>query len=765
MAALLCAAGRAPAQVAVSAEALVDAARRLRRAGEAERAQRILDAVLRVTRADEVVVRGTALRLLGSLRLDAGDVDAALSLYRQAEDLHDAGDDPAARVATRISLAGALREAGDAVEAMETYRLAITGARATVPRALRLERLALLGLAAVVCRLGDDRWATRLADQAAATCADADRGCHDQVDAYRAPFEALAGHGERARELVSRLRARGDLDESTRRQLDATEAASWLRDGEPARALATLDAYQASRGAGQLLDELHLLRAEAHLALGQLDGAAEALEAGRLAIAGGGHRRARLDPLRARLALARGDVDGSRTFFERYAAWLSAERAGLSQRARRHYYTRPRVEDLEALLALYVRADDGARAVDLVERFKSRALSERLLAARHAEADPLDDPTYRDALTRLPSLAPDEEPVPPLPGRFLPADWALLDVYLLPDEVALLWITSAGLQVRRRPVRRAEIESWVAALESADPASANTDVAIARLSDALVAPVRDLMVGVEVLGVLPHGATHRVAFGALELDGQPLLRRVDLFHPPSIQALRTQLTTPARGPGDRLLAVADPSLELTEALLEVLDIAPAFAEASVLTGRAATDSAVLDQLPEADVVHFAVHARSDAPGTWSWLALAEDELGDGRLTPQEVTRLALPAKPLVSLMACASSFARADAADELDGLDRAFLAAGARTVIATRAPVSDAAARFVTRHFYEGLLAGRPAVSALADAQRALARDAEVHGCSPTRSGGTCAVRGVRPCRGSTNASEAWSFVLIGDPR
>jgi CHAT domain-containing protein len=74
---------------------------------------------------------------------------------------------------------------------------------------------------------------------------------------------------------------------------------------------------------------------------------------------------------------------------------------------------------------------------------------------------------------------------------------------------------------------------------------------------------------------------------------------------------------------------------------------------------------------------------------------------------------------LVYLSACETAIGPARFADGMPGLQRAFLRAGARGVIATLWPIEDVYARQFATDFYRRYAAGLPAPRALADTQAA----------------------------------------------
>ncbi len=139
--------------------------------------------------------------------------------------------------------------------------------------------------------------------------------------------------------------------------------------------------------------------------------------------------------------------------------------------------------------------------------------------------------------------------------------------------------------------------------------------------------------------------------------------------------------------------------------------------ARVFSGQAATQAALRTALPGQDVLHLACHAqfRADNP---SFSAL---ELADGPLTLLDAQRLPV-AGMLVALSACETGLSRIAPGDELLGLVRGFLLAGATTVLASQWMVDDSATAALMGAFYSGLAAGATPAEALRSAQLALAR-------------------------------------------
>jgi CHAT domain-containing protein len=128
----------------------------------------------------------------------------------------------------------------------------------------------------------------------------------------------------------------------------------------------------------------------------------------------------------------------------------------------------------------------------------------------------------------------------------------------------------------------------------------------------------------------------------------------------------------------------------------------------MVSDAAATERTVRDRFSSARVIHLATHGfafSSDARVLDSFVALAPDTASDvttdGLLTMGEVldapTRLVAN---LVVLSACQTGLGNLKQAEGTVGLQRAFLAKGARSVLVSLWSVSDEATELLMRGFY-----------------------------------------------------------------
>ncbi|MFZ4661709.1 MAG: CHAT domain-containing protein [Caldilineaceae bacterium] len=321
--------------------------------------------------------------------------------------------------------------------------------------------------------------------------------------------------------------------------------------------------------------------------------------------------------------------------------------------------------------------------------------------------------------------------------HFAPAgDAIVVAYYFLEEEIIAFVLAGAQVQVVRGLSTRTAIEARLQRLgvqwERFRAGSAfvqrhlvtlhqSTQRILAELYNDLFAPIASLLATLlpattepRPLTIVPHALLYRVPFQALSDGEQTLLERYVIAYAPSATALFLLQQRPAAGGGSALVVgVADPGIPAVQQ--EVQRVAAHLAAPSIQTDDAATVSALLAQLPAAGLLHLACHGifRADNP---MFSAL---KLTDGWLTAATVAQLRLRCA-LVVLSACESGRGQSSGGDELLGLARAFLGAGAATLIVSQWMVQDATTAELMDHFYGALAAGHGAATALRLAQLAV---------------------------------------------
>ncbi|TMQ74029.1 MAG: CHAT domain-containing protein [Candidatus Eisenbacteria bacterium] len=336
----------------------------------------------------------------------------------------------------------------------------------------------------------------------------------------------------------------------------------------------------------------------------------------------------------------------------------------------------------------------------------------------------------------------------------LASDREALLAYSTSDSSTSLWVVKrrawTHLTLPPRKALRARIEILRRGL--ADPATAEakgTRTAARALYRALVEPALPALKGVDHLIVAPDGPLALVPFEALLAAdaiadgpaprGAYLVERYAISYTPSASALATRS---GAGAGTGIVALGDPAFaaESTDAGPRLAALPNTAAEVTALgalagrrpiatlTGRDATRDRLLglEALPRAALIHVATHGeanQAEPERSGLWMAAAADGSGPGFVSVSDILGLHLGAD-LVTLSACETGLGRVVRGEGVIGLTRAFLAAGAQSVMVSLWKVNDRSTAVLMERFYRGLLGqGEPGVAALAQAKRALIAD------------------------------------------
>jgi CHAT domain-containing protein len=392
------------------------------------------------------------------------------------------------------------------------------------------------------------------------------------------------------------------------------------------------------------------------------------------------------------------------------------------------------------------RADAGLVLQEEVLRQDLAALERELWAAR-VRLDVERELTLRgevaakrraleDLLTRLKLSNPEYaalRTVAPLDlrgvQRQLDRQTTLLSYFVTAEATLAFVVTGDALHVERLPAPGEDVHAAVQALRSAlatagrRPAAGQPAPAqLKQLYDVLIAPVR-ARITTPVLGIVPHGELHYVPFAALTDGARYLGDAHTLFTLPSASVLEFIPAKRKRGPSPRALVLgqgqADGFSPLPQAELEAQAVAKLFRTRPLLAA-AATETALRTGAPGAQIIHLAAHGQLDAASPlFSRIVLAPDGESDGSLELHEVYGLDLSQAHLVVLSACDTQLGPRSRGDDVVGLSRAFIYAGAPTVVATLWQVDDEATGHLMTAFYRELAAGRTAAAALQAAQAA----------------------------------------------
>ena len=273
---------------------------------------------------------------------------------------------------------------------------------------------------------------------------------------------------------------------------------------------------------------------------------------------------------------------------------------------------------------------------------------------------------------------------------------------------------------------------------------AETHAKLTQLHELLITPIADLLPTDPQQRVIlvPQGDLFLVPFAALlDADGNYLMEQHTLLTAPSLHVLaltqqRRQQQSRHLAANDDVLVVGNPDMpevqipsegwegelsRLVWAEREAVQIAELFG-AEALTGGAATEARIKQQMTAPRLLHLATHGLleygfpdesgvRDLPGA---IALAPGNGEDGLLTAAEIYGMNLNAD-LVVLSACDTGRGRITG-DGVVGLSRAFISAGAPSVVVSLWAVSDESTAALMVEFYNQLDQGQDKAQALRQA-------------------------------------------------
>ncbi len=729
--------------------------------------------------AGEPVERGRALTNLGRLHVRLGAYAAALEDFAQAaRDLFgQAGSGPVTTLAT-VDDELLLRRADELPLEQANCWLALNllpEAEADLAVAERLFRSAeqpyelgqtLYTRGLVLLRRGEAQQAAAPLGEALALFAQLDNGYWQNRTRL-----ALAA----AREAAL---SRADADPAAR-QAQRDELSALLATGGQAGA-AAWDAL------GQA--EALLLRGRLALAAGELERAADDARAAATVGAGLPQITLRADALLGSSARRRGDLETARAYLLQAIERLEQGRSALPFEEVRTTWLDDKGEIYTELLLTLLDAPaqqpDLSAAFAAVERARSRALFERLLATAEVAGGAADETPqleevrrrlhwlYNQLLGESGSRALDgalaqalheteaqlqslsrQQAQQPLFATVEPVSLATFQAALAPDRQAVAYAVAGdellafvidrdGAQLFRRLCSVQELAAACGELTyQLGRAALGQDYlarhgrrliealhgVLGRLHALVIAPLAPAL-RAERLLLLPAGPLHGLPFHALWDGSAYLVERFELAvaTSASMETALLQRTLPAEpwaGLAWAGLALNDPTIPA--ARREVEEAARCFANAR-LCFDAAAGMEGLRLAAGADILHIATHGlfRADNP-FFSLLKLA-----DGWADVRTIYQLPLAAR-LVVLSACESGAGHVAAGEEVVGLARGFLGAGARSLVATLWQLHDENAVGLMGRFYAELTAERSLPVRPAAALRAAQRAAIAAGEHP----------------------------------
>ena len=374
----------------------------------------------------------------------------------------------------------------------------------------------------------------------------------------------------------------------------------------------------------------------------------------------------------------------------------------------------------------------GQRRAQYVDRYSREiARCERQIASlfRRLEADGADLDSERLHAATAQELQNSLEP-----------QETAIEYFTTEDQISAFVVTRESIRIVRSLASRRAIEATLAALTfqiekfNYGPGFAETyfeqlnqatNQHLGVLSKSLISRVEPLIKNSRLI-VIPHGALHYVPFHALLNRRGYLIDEFEISYSPSATVLKlcremakrskiASRKSRAANNCPRLVALGVGGNDTPAVAGEIKALTSMFADSVKLTGVHATRDNLMRAAPKAKYLHLASHGyfRRDNP-MFSFLKLA-----DSNLNFYSLLDLKLNAE-MVTLSACHTGVNKVFPGDELHGLMRGFMHAGAPSLVASLWATSDASTAELMKEMYSRISAGASKREALRSAQLAI---------------------------------------------
>jgi CHAT domain-containing protein len=302
----------------------------------------------------------------------------------------------------------------------------------------------------------------------------------------------------------------------------------------------------------------------------------------------------------------------------------------------------------------------------------------------------------------------------------LPPDAAIVEYFCLKDQFIASIVTRDGLEIiPLTPVSRVvnllrlfhfQISKFTLGADYTQTFEQSmlesVQAHLRQLYDEVLAPLRGCL-HVKHLVIVPHGVLHYLPFHALFDGAAYIIDSFTISYAPSASIFAHCQEKPAHtSSGTLVLGVPDAQAPFI--LEEVQSVARILPDAELIVGPEASAQVLREQGSHSRLIHIATHGkfRQDNP------MFSGIRLGDAYLNLYDLYQLKLKAD-LVTLSGCATGMNVVTAGDELLGLIRGLLYAGAQSLLLSLWDVHDQTTADFMACFYRRMRDGKGMASAL----------------------------------------------------
>lgn len=296
----------------------------------------------------------------------------------------------------------------------------------------------------------------------------------------------------------------------------------------------------------------------------------------------------------------------------------------------------------------------------------------------------------------------------------IPIDQTMLQYYIVPNAVYIFIVNRLKINCVRVEISDSRFYSSIINFrqELKKETTTKYQVYAKSLYQTLIKPALGY-IKTERLIIVPHERLHYIPFSALmDEQGKHLIDQYTIQILPAANLLpfiiQKRQAMNVKKSNLSFLGLGNPKVPnmppLKEAEKEIRSISEMFSQHEIYLDQQATKTVFKKQSIKHSIIHLACHGDFDINDPMnSALLLSRDSLSQGRLTARDLFGINLPNVELVVLSACETGVAKLIKGDELIGLNRAFIYAGALSIVSSLWKVSDKATAELMYEMYKNL--------------------------------------------------------------
>ena len=273
--------------------------------------------------------------------------------------------------------------------------------------------------------------------------------------------------------------------------------------------------------------------------------------------------------------------------------------------------------------------------------------------------------------------------------KSIDADAAILEFWVGESKLVGWIITDHGISFSTIELSRSDVSKLVSGVRNYIKFGIEDKVVASfnELYSALSPIFQNVFDEYENVTIVPHGSLHFIPFEALFDGNKFLVEKSILRYSPSASVYYELSLNAGSKDNNKLLGLALGQLELGShdklpgTRMELSQLSQFYEDNTCIYENDISESYFKEHSDDFGVIHIATHGvmNRTKPGK-SYILLAPSDKDDGQLTVNEIFNLDLSAR-VIALSACETGLGDLSEGDELIGLSRAFIYAGADAVI------------------------------------------------------------------------------------